>query len=595
MTRPRLALSLLALASCSQSPVVAVDAAAVDAPEVAAPDDIADAAVEPEDVADVPPPPPPDRTVQSCAEVVIEGAAAQASTRIEGWPMVYGEARGADLVFVAPAVAHPVTLSVASLRVEVRPRPEAGLELPGLASDCGPFAHGVASGDPGSDRVTLWTRLAPRDPAPTVTWVVATDPWLREVVARGEAVARSDRDGAAHVVVTGLAPATTYYYRFATADGARSALGRTRTAAVGSLSHARFAVASCSSLFSGYFNAYRRLAERDDLDLFVHLGDYIYDFVDAQERVRVPASGEVEALTDLASHRRRHALYLRDPDLRAARAAHPWFMLWDNHDMERSAPAWGGGVQAFRDWNPLPPQADGDAPERIYRTLRYGDLVDLYAVDVFVFEGRERLPGDAGASVLGAAQYDWLTASLRESRARWRLLGMQKVFTEFSAFSGWQEYPAARSRLIRFFQEQRVVDNVFLTGDSHFTVYQDVVDDPVNPARPYDPDAGAGAVGAEFLPTSITRGNFDEQLGASASTVLPGVRAGFLRRNPHQVDLELASHGYGVVDVRPERVVAEVWFSPILEVSERETFFGGYAVPRGANRYQRARIAEPTR
>ena len=548
--------------------------------------DIVDAET-PEDV------PPPDRTVTSCAEVVIPGAAAQAATAVGGWPLLYGTARGADLVFRAPAVARPTVVTAAGLRIEVRPRAET-FALPGLASDCGPFAHGVASGDPGPDRVTLWTRVAATAPT-ALRWVVASDPALSTVVAQGEVTARPDDDGTARVEVSGLRPAQTYYYGFRAPDGSPSALGRTRTAPTGSVSALRFAVASCSSLFSGYFNAYRRIAERDDLDLVVHLGDYIYDSVDPQERVRVPASGEIEDLTDVASHRRRHALYLSDPDLRAARAAHPWFLLWDNHDLSRSRPAYGGGVQAFREWNPLPAPSPALPLDQIYRVLRYGDLADLYAVDMYLFEGRDALPGDAGASVLGTAQFDWLSASLRESRARWRLIGMQKVFTEFGPFSGWQDYPAARSQLINLLRTERVVDNVFLSGDSHFTVFQDVVDDPLNAARPYDPDAGTGSVGAEFLPTSITRGNFDEPLGASAETVLPGVRTGFLRRNPHLVDLELASHGYGIVDLRPDRVVAEVWFSPIREPAARERFFGAYAIPRGANRYARALLSTPTR
>jgi hypothetical protein len=126
------------------------------------------------------------------------------------------------------------------------------------------------------------------------------------------------------------------------------------TAAAGAASHLRFAVASCSSLYSGWFNAYRRIAERRDRDAMIQLGDYIYDFVDEQERVRVPPSGTVEGLSDVASHRRRHAQYLSDPDLRLARQAHPWIMLWDNHDLSRTPPEYGGGVQAYREWNALP-------------------------------------------------------------------------------------------------------------------------------------------------------------------------------------------------------------------------------------------------
>lgn len=395
-----------------------------------------------------------------------------------------------------------------------------------------------------------------------------------------------------HVEAGGLAPGTTYYYRFTDPSGARSVVGRTRTAPEGRVERLRFALASCSSLFSGYFSAYRRIAERDDLDLVIHVGDYIYDFVDEDERVRVPASGEVEDLVDLASHRRRHAEYLADPDLRLARQAHPWFLLWDNHDLERGLPAYGGGVQAFREWTPVRPLAEGAPPDVLYRALRYGELVELFAVDMYLFQRRDTLSGSDAPSVLGSAQEAWLEGELRASAATWRLLGMQKVFSELGPFSGWVDFGEARSRLIA--QLGGVADVVVLTGDSHFTAFMDVVDEPTREGARYDPATGAGAVAAELLGPSISRGNFDEQLGPGNERLLERTRAGFVRNYPHLVDAELVSHGYGLIDVTPERVVAEVWYSPILAPADHETFGGGYAIARGGRRYERARRASPT-
>jgi alkaline phosphatase D len=324
----------------------------------------------------------------------------------------------------------------------------------------------------------------------------------------------------------------------------------------------------------------------------IHLGDYIYDFVDENERVRVPPSGEVEPLPDLPAHRRRHALYLADPDLRAARAAHPWLMLWDNHDMDRSAPAFGGGVQAFREWNPIQPLPDGAPVDVLYRSLRYGALADVLVVDMYLFQGRETLPGSGAPAVLGATQEAWLEERLRGSTAAWRVVGMQKVLGEFGRLGGWSEFPEARSRLLAFFAREGVRDNLFLSGDSHFTIFQDVVD--VTPERPYDPATGAGSVGAEFLATSVSRGNFDEQLGPGLEAVIEATRRSFLDENPWQVDLELTSHGYGIVDVTAERIVAETWYSPVLEPSETERFGLSYALRRGDDRWSRARLEAPT-
>jgi alkaline phosphatase D len=266
-------------------------------------------------------------------------------------------------------------------------------------------------------------------------------------------------------------------------------------------------------------------------------------------------------------------------------------MLWDNHDIETDLADYGGGVQAFREWNAIPAQAPDAAPDVLYRHLAMGDLVDLYVVDMYLFQGRDTLPGGA-PSALGTAQYEWLTTSLAASTARWRVIGMQKVFAEFGALGGWEDLPEARSQLIDFFQTQRVVDNLFLSGDSHISVVEDVID--VDPERRYDPVLGVGAIGGELLPTSISRGNFDEQIGPGSERAIASLRDGFLRTYPHQVDLELTSHGYGIVDVTADRIVGELWYSPILAPSDVETFGLAYAQRSGQNRWDRTRITTPT-
>lgn len=531
--------------------------------------------------------PTPDRVVRACEEVVLSGVA---GTPIEGWPLIVGEARGTDLAFVAPAVARPTFLRIGDVLVRVDPRAES-FEIPGLASDCGPFAHGVASGDPRSDGVTLWTRLTTTETSAELTWIVAEDPSLADEVARGTATANRDRDWTVHVDVEALEPARTYYYVFVAPDGSRSTVGRTRTAPVGSPDRVRFVVASCSSLFSGYFHAYREIAARDDLDFVLHLGDYLYDTVDPEERVRVPPSGDVEEPEDLAGHRRRHADYLNDPDLRLARRLHPWVTLWDNHDLLRSAPEYGGGVRAFREWTPTRPLAEGVPEDVLYRALRFGDLLELFVVDMYLFQRRDSLPAGSAPSVLGTTQFEWLTEGLRASTTRWRSLGMQKVFAEFTELSGWTDFPEARTQLVDFLRDEAIGDVLFLSGDSHITVYQDVVDDPASTTAPYDPTTGIGSVGAEFLPTSITRGNFDETLGPSNERLIASIREGFLEGFPHQVDLDLTRHGFGVVDVTRERIVAEVWYLPILDPIDVEAELGvAYAMRHGEQRWDRTPI-----
>ena len=173
------------------------------------------------------------------------------------------------------------------------------------------FRHGVASGDPLIDRVILWTRVTPRSTTGStrVSWTIASDPKLAQVVGRGETQTGAARDFTVKVDVTGLEAGTTYYYRFE-AEGARSAIGRTRTLPAAGVARVRLGVVSCSNWPQGYFNAYAGLARRPDLDAVLHLGDYIYEYANAEYGDgtaigRIPSPNkEILALED---YRGRHA------------------------------------------------------------------------------------------------------------------------------------------------------------------------------------------------------------------------------------------------------------------------------------------------
>jgi phosphodiesterase/alkaline phosphatase D-like protein len=144
------------------------------------------------------------------------------------------------------------------------------------------FRHGVASGDPLTDRVILWTRVTPRNSgAERVRWQVARDERMARIVARGEVETGAARDFTVKVDAAGLDPATTYYYRFASGSE-QSEIGRTRTLPRANVSRLRLGVVSCTNLPQGFFNAYACLAARRDLDAVLHLGDYIYEYANAQ-------------------------------------------------------------------------------------------------------------------------------------------------------------------------------------------------------------------------------------------------------------------------------------------------------------------------
>ena len=207
------------------------------------------------------------------------------------------------------------------------------------ASD--PFTLGIASGDPLPDSVVLWTRLAPdplhgggMPPEPVaVDWEIAEDEKLARVVQRGTAQARPEFAHAVHVDVRGLQPARWYWYRFR-AGGVESPIGRTRTAppAGAAVPRLSFAFASCQHYEQGYYVAYRHMAQ-ENLDLVVHLGDYIYEGAIRTDRVRRHNSDEIQTLTD---YRNRYALYKGDPDLQRAHALFPWIITWDDHEVDNN-------------------------------------------------------------------------------------------------------------------------------------------------------------------------------------------------------------------------------------------------------------------
>src|SRR5450631_1366289 len=252
-------------------------------------------------------------------------------------------------------------VGVGALAVIARPFDVAVASAPALH---GIFGYGVASGDPTGDRVVIWTRATPPshggEPVATpgsgfgqrllVEWVVATDSRFRDIVRRGQIRTDPRSDHTVKVDVGGLRPYTRYWFRFE-ALGQRSVTGRTQTAPdeKGVVHALRLALVSCSNYTGGYFGAYRGIAERDDLDLVLHVGDYIYEYGNGADRygpaslagVRdgIPATETI----DLRDYRLRHALHKADPDLQAAHSRHPWITIFDDHEVANNT--WDTGAE----------------------------------------------------------------------------------------------------------------------------------------------------------------------------------------------------------------------------------------------------------
>jgi alkaline phosphatase D len=274
------------------------------------------------------------------------------------------------------------------------------------------FNHGVASGDPTQDRVIIWTRVSPVNSGPVpVRWIVARNRDLSDVVKTGVIETSEARDYTVKADVSGLRAGAPYFYGFR-AGAAESAVGKTRTLPRGRLAEAKLGVVSCASYPHGFFNAYEALAQREDLDAIIHLGDYIYEYGlagyggdVALQLGRVPTP-DVEC-TRLQDYRARHAQYKTEPELQAAHAAAPWIVVWDDHETANDSFATGAenhnlnegawanrkraALQAYYEWMPIREPESGRAFEAINRSFQFGDLLTLIMVETRLLARTEPL------------------------------------------------------------------------------------------------------------------------------------------------------------------------------------------------------------
>ncbi|MER6097251.1 alkaline phosphatase D family protein [Streptomyces sp. NPDC001728] len=424
----------------------------------------------------------------------------------------------------------------------------AAAELDGRRVTEDPFTLGVASGDPLPGSVLLWTRLAPRPFEPdgglpaarlSVHWELARDERFTRTVRRGRTTAHPEFRHSVHVEVEHLDPDREFLYRFRVGDWT-SPVGRTRTAPAPWARNAalKLAAVSCQAYHDGYFTAYRHLAD-EDVDVVFHLGDYLYEYaVNATGGARaytdrtLPAVFNRETLT-LDDYRLRYALYKSDPDLRAAHAAHPFVVTWDDHETENNyagdTPENGvppeefllrraAAYRAYWEHQPLRAPQRPEGPDmRLYRRLRFGQLAQFDILDTRQYRSDQaygdgwKVPGpeseDPSRTLTGAAQERWLLDGWRHSRARWNVLPQQVVFAErrdrstadFTlSMDSWDGYPASRQRVLAGAEAAGVENLMVLTGDVHVGYGLDIKADFRDPS--------SRTVGTEIVATSITSG-----------------------------------------------------------------------------------------
>jgi alkaline phosphatase D len=424
-------------------------------------------------------------------------------------------------------------------------------------------------------------------------------------------------------------------------------VGRTKTTPLDGYENLQFAVVSCSNYQAGYYNAFGRIAERDNLNAVIHLGDYIYEGTerpfDKENKLPFDKFEATHFVMNtewwLHYYRKRYGLSRLDQDFRAAHQKHAFITVWDDHEICDSAHKDGANghnpysdgdwevrknaaKQAYAEWLPI----RGDA-SKIYRSIQYGKLMELIMVDTRI-EGRDRQILDssnpallaADRTLLGKPQKQWLFNRLSNSPCQWKVIGNQVIFSQidvkWAAFGGyladkvkifentvldyWEGYPAERDEVIDYISQKKLHNVVLLSASMHCAFAFDITKRATRHSRKgeaatYDPATGKGSVAVEFATPSITSPNFDEKIGSFNATTFQSylnkkvpVPIGY-NPNPHMKFLDLQKHGYCLLKVSKDRAEAEFYFvDSILTRSNKEQVGEAWFTKAGSNRLEKS-------
>ena len=458
-----------------------------------------------------------------------------------------------------------------------------------------PFRLGVASGVPRHDSVVLWTKLSvgdndlkesQRSGEPLrVEWEVYADEQLQQLHQKGSTVTDQERGHSVRVLLQGLQPNTTYWYRFISGD-VTSPVGKTKTAPLptDNVATLRFALASCQHYEAGQYTAYKDIANQD-LDFVLFVGDYIYETnLSAQLAVRKHVG---VLTTTLEQYRARYEQYKSDPLLQAAHAAHPWILMWDDHEvvndyandldpaytdpalfLQRRAAAYRAYFEHQPLWLGPDPKSPHQASMQLNDSFQWGQLAQLWTLDCRQFRshhacskpsnGGGRLVlscdelADESRTMLGFEKEVSLEKDLINATSQWKLLaqGTQISSTRIQTPVGvatyteaWDGYAPARERLLKSIQRNNIANVVTLGGDVHMNVAANL--------RPEAKSGSQAVVASEFVTTSITsRGLSDSAVALIKSN------------NPDILHMRADERGYALFSVDPTRVCCEFRTTP---------------------------------
>ena len=446
----------------------------------------------------------------------------------------------------------------------------------------GAFRDGVASGEPGPNAVTFWSRLETSRPRSGARLVVATDPGMRKVVAHTIVPTGRGVNGTLKARVGGLKPHTEYFYVWESGTGV-SPIGRTRTAPpAGAAQPLTLGASSCQNYGGGYFNAHADAAAQP-LDLYLFLGDYIYESKSRRDALR----GDDIQSVDLATYRAKYALYRSDPGLRELHRLHPVAHVWDDHEVENNysdnnpapAPAQRmAGYRAAFEW--LPRMSFPKDRNRVYRQLSFGGFAD-----VFMLDERQYRTGDndgRAKQMLGEAQMRWLIDALKASKATWKFL-LNSVVMASIDYEGlhnsdaWDGHAADRARLLGEIERAGVDNVIALTGDAHVFMCNLLSSD----FSTFGDGTSRKPAGVEYVTGSVT----------SQGKEIP--EATIQGPSPWNREYNAHDHGYARLAVGPDQLVTDYLSSDVTAPGGPTALIERFTQPAGANSVQRESHVAP--
>lgn len=521
-------------------------------------------------------------------------------------------------------------------RIDRRSLIAGGLGLAGLTLPAGQalarqvlgatgFTHNVASGEPAADSMLLWTRYVPAADANIVRLEVevALDPGFSKGVSGGVVRTGAHRDWTAKVTVDGLKPGTAYWYRFIAPDGTRSPVGRTKTLPQGPVNRFGLAVFSCSNLPYGWFNAYAHAAARPDLDLWLHTGDYLYEYGSASIKEADLVAGRLpEPSTEIlaiADYRLRFASYRADPDLQRLHQMAPMVALWDDH--ESSNDSWEGGAQNHQsdkegDWNPRRAAAMqvyrewmpvSDEPWKAYPI---GTLATLYRTESrllartkpanidAVFKAadpdaalkafRDSVWKDPSATMMGSTQESWLAHQMKANPG-WQMVGMGTILGRTvmpKDAVDWLRPTVSGKKVASYRNDIRAAAQGLPMWMDRWDGYPAARSRLLRSAQTADADLvmlsgdshnawafglieDGRPAGVEFAGHAVTSNGLEGDMGADPEVVARG----FMAANPEMKWANTSQRGYMMIEVTQKRVTGEWLF--LKTIKDRDATLAG--------------------